>query len=175
MHLCFDPILREIAVAVPVIDDAVRDALASMAQMMESQNGVGLAAPQVGIGKRFFVMKDVESIPKNGKLSDAPVLKMINPVITARSPDTIVWEEGCLSILGSDDLPVYADVVRPERVTIEWTDENGVAHNREFTGYSARIAQHELDHLDGILFIDHLPQVKRELVMNKVKKRKKNF
>jgi peptide deformylase len=138
-----------------------------MAAMMDAQSGVGLAAPQVGITKRFIVMKEV----KNRK-DPGVVHKMLNPRIVAASGKTCVLEEGCLSVLGPDDLPIYADVERPESVVAAWTDEHGREREREFKGYSARIFQHELDHLDGILFIDHLSPVKREIMMRKVRKRK---
>ena len=81
-------------------------------------------------------------------------------------------EEGCLSVLGNDGLPVYANVSRPKSVTVEWTDENGDKKMAEMSGVPARIVQHETDHLDGKLFVDYLPSVKREMVMRKVKKRK---
>ncbi|MDR1206824.1 MAG: peptide deformylase [Rickettsiales bacterium] len=171
MYLCFDPVLREVAEPVVEIDDYIRDALDQMTVMMDEQNGVGLAAPQVGISKRFLVMRDVQGPRKSGAPSNAPVLKMINPVITAKSSEIIVREEGCLSVLGPDG-PVFADVERPDAVTIEWIDETGAQHARDFIGIPARIAQHEIDHLDGVLFIDYLSSAKREMVMNKVRKRK---
>ena len=172
MRLCLDPVLREVAVPVAVVDDALRAVLVEMVQLMDAQNGAGLAAPQVGISKRFIVMRDVCDQGKRDGPNRTPVLKMINPRIVARSAEMTTGEEGCLSVLGPDDLPVYADVTRPVEVTVEWTDENGVMRVREFTGIAARIVQHECDHLDGVLFIDRLPAVKREMVMNKVKKRK---
>ena len=80
--------------------------------------------------------------------------------------------EGCLSVLGGDDLPVYADVARPESVVVEWTDEKGRRQTAEMRGICARIVQHETDHLDGVLFIDYLSPVKREMVMRKVRRHK---
>lgn len=152
----------------PVSDASQLDGiLDEMAAMMTAQNGVGLAAPQVGITKRFIVMKEVKNLRDPGV-----VHKMLNPRIVAMSDKTCVLEEGCLSVLGPDDLPIYADVRRPESVVVNWTDEHGQEHEREFTGFSARIAQHEIDHLDGILFIDHLSPVKREMLIRKVRKRK---
>ncbi|MCL1902767.1 MAG: peptide deformylase [Alphaproteobacteria bacterium] len=170
MKLCFDPVLRE--VATPVTDAAsVRGALEEMVAVMDEQNGVGLAAPQVGISQRFLVMRDVAGPRNPGEPTDAPILKMLNPIIKSKSPELVIKEEGCLSVLGPEG-PVFADVERPAAVTIEWTDENGACHTREFTGVAARIAQHEIDHLDGILFIDYLSSAKREMLMRKVKKRK---
>jgi peptide deformylase len=166
MRLCGDLVLREKCADVADAS-ALGDTLEEMAQMMDAQSGVGLAAPQVGIAQRFIVMKEV----KNRR--DAGITrKMINPRIVSRSDKTCVLEEGCLSILGADDLPIYAEVVRPESVVAQWTDEMGASQTKEFKGFTARIFQHELDHLDGILFTDHLPPVKREMVMRKVRKRK---
>ncbi|MCL2331520.1 MAG: peptide deformylase [Proteobacteria bacterium] len=169
MYLCSDPVLREIAAPVAEVTGEIRAQLAEMAVMMDDQNGAGLAAPQVGISRRFLVMKDI----KNGDpdIANSPTLKMINPKITAKSAESIRLEEGCLSVLGPDG-PVFADVIRPRTATVEWTDEHGKPHVREFTGTAARVVQHEIDHLDGILFIDYLSSAKREMVMRKVKKRK---
>ncbi|MCQ2562572.1 MAG: peptide deformylase, partial [Alphaproteobacteria bacterium] len=77
----------------------------------------------------------------------------------------------CLSVLDSKNMPVYSNVIRPESVNVEWTDEKGKQHNEEMNGTLARIVQHEIDHLDGILFIDYLSNVKREMLMRKVKRR----
>ncbi len=163
MKLCGDLVLREKCSPVDVITSEILDSMDEMVKMMREQNGVGLAAPQVGITKRFLVMMN----PDNGE-----VFKMINPVITSRSTDTAVIEEGCLSVLGPDDLPVYANVTRPAVVTIEWTGDDGQKYAAEMSGIMARIAQHETDHLDGILFIDYLPPAKREMVMRKVRRHK---
>ena len=162
MHLCFDPVLREIAAPVDKIDDVLHAILDEMVIMMNDQVGVGLAAPQVGIRGRFLVMKD----PETDKL-----YKMINPRIMSKSEKLCDMEEGCLSVLGGDNLPIFTYVTRPESIAIEWTDENGVARAAEFSGFASRIAQHEIDHLDGILFIDYLSPIKREQVMRKVKKK----
>jgi peptide deformylase len=130
--------------------------------MRNGKSGVGLAAPQVGITQRFLVMM----VPETNV-----VYRMINPQITARSDETCVMEEGCLSVLGSDGLPVYSNVRRPESVDVKWMDENGREMNAHMSGTAARIVQHETDHLDGVLFIDYLSGVKREMLMRKVKRR----
>lgn len=163
MKLCGDLILRE---KCSPVDDITADILQNMDEMvgmMRAQNGVGLAAPQVGVTKRFLVMMNPET---------EEVFKMINPVITSHSDDVAVMEEGCLSVLGSDNLPVYANVTRPAVVTVEWTGPDGKKYAAEMSGIMARIVQHETDHLDGILFIDYLSPVKREMVMRKVRRRK---
>ena len=163
MKLCGDLVLREHCAPVDDITPEILKTMDEMVQMMRAQNGVGLAAPQVGVTKRFLVMMNPET---------EEVFKMINPRITSRSTETVVMEEGCLSVLGSDDLPVYANVTRPAVVVVEWTGENGKQYAAEIYGIMARIVQHETDHLDGVLFIDLLPAAKREMVMRKVRRRK---
>ena len=164
MKLCGDLVLREKCEAVGEITPDILHAMDEMVKMMHDQNGVGLAAPQVNITKRFLVMMDPDT---------NTVFKMINPKIVTKSEKLIMMEEGCLSVLGPDDLPVFADVMRPESVDVEWTDENGEHMGAKMSGLPARIVQHETDHLDGILFIDYLSPVKREMVMRKVRKHKK--
>jgi len=164
MKLCGDPILREMCTPVEKIDDKLLQTLDTMVAMMREQSGVGLAAPQVGITQRFLVMMTPD---------DEQVFKMINPKILSRSEKTCTMEEGCLSVLGGDNLPVYANVARPESVTVEWTDENGEQMSAEMSGVPARIVQHETDHLDGKLFIDYLSGARREMVMRKVRRHKK--
>ncbi len=164
MKLCGDPILRTECTPVEKIDDKLLETLNTMVDMMRAQSGVGLAAPQVGITQRFLVMMTPD---------DEKIFKMINPVITSRSEKTIVMEEGCLSVLGGDNLPVYANVSRPESINVQWTDENGETQSAEMSGVPARIVQHETDHLDGKLFIDYLSGARREMVMRKVRRHKK--
>jgi peptide deformylase len=162
MRLVGDLSLRE--TAAPVADiAAISDAMNDMVNMMNDQRGVGLAAPQVGILQRFLVMQDPDT---------HEVYKIINPKIISFSDKTCKMEEGCLSVVDSDGIPIFADVVRPDGVVMEWTDENGAAHSAKFIKTMARIVQHEYDHLDGKLFIDYLSPIKREQVMRKVKKRK---
>lgn len=163
MKLCGDLVLRQKCADVSDITPELLSTLNEMVEMMRAQNGVGLAAPQVGVLQRFLVMQDPDT---------ETVYKMINPQIISLSDKTCNMEEGCLSVLGPDNLPVFAHVVRPESVIVEWTDETGKKCGAEMSGVPARIVQHETDHLDGILFIDHLAPVRREMVMRKVRKRK---
>lgn len=163
MKLCGDLVLREKCSPVDTITPEILKNMDEMVKMMRDQSGVGLAAPQVGVTKRFLVMMNPET---------EEVFKMINPVITSRSIDTVVMEEGCLSVLGPDDLPVYANVSRPAVVTVEWLGVDGKKYAAEMSGIMARIVQHETDHLDGVLFIDLLTGAKREMVMRKVRRRK---
>ena len=164
MKLCGDLVLREKCEAVGEITPDILRAMDEMVQMMHEQNGVGLAAPQVNITKRFLVMMNPDT---------EEVFRMINPKIVRKSEKVVSMEEGCLSVLGPDNLPVFADVVRPETVDVEWTNEKGELLAAQMSGLPARIVQHETDHLDGILFIDYLTPVKREMVMRKVRKHKK--
>ena len=163
MKLCGDLVLREKCAPVDAITPEILRNMDEMVKMMSEQNGVGLAAPQVGVLQRFLVMMNPDT---------NEIFKMINPVIVSRSAETAVMEEGCLSVLGPDGLPVYANVTRPAVVTVEWTDVAGQRCAAEMSGLPARIVQHETDHLDGILFIDYLSPVKREMVMRKVRRRK---
>ena len=163
MKLLGDGVLRENCTPVDNITPELCAIMDEMVDMMRAQNGVGLAAPQVGIAQRFLVMMDPDT---------ETVYRMVNPRITSHSDECSVIEEGCLSVLGPDDLPVYSFVSRPTSVTVEWTDENGKGCAAEMSGLPARIVQHETDHLDGVLFIDHLSGVRREMLMRKVRKRK---
>ena len=160
------PVLREKAKPVDVIDDNVRDVLDQMEKIMRGERGAGLAAPQVGVLKRMLVFMEFEK--RGGK---GIVHKCVNPKIVSLSKELVIIEEACLSIQGLGG-PVFANVERPESVVIEWTDETGAIRKKEFSGFASRAVQHEIDHLDGILFIDYLSSAKREMVMRKVKKRK---
>lgn len=164
MKVCGDLVLREKCAPVDEITPEILATMDEMVAMMHEQRGVGLAAPQVGDLRRFLVMMDPDT---------ETVYRMINPRIVSKSDKTIDMEEGCLSVLGPDGLPVFSHVVRPASVVVEWTDECGKPCAAEMSGYPARIVQHETDHLDGVLFIDYLSPVRREMVMRKVRKYKK--
>ncbi len=164
MKLCGDLTLREKCAPVADITPQLLAVLDEMVGMMREQNGVGLAAPQVGITQRFLVMMNPDT---------DQVFKMLNPKIVSKSDEVCTMEEGCLSVLGPDNLPVFSNVSRPQAVCVEWTDETGASCAAEMSGLAARIVQHEADHLDGVLFIDHLSPVRREMVMRKVRRHKK--
>ena len=125
MKLCGDLILREKCAPVDDVSQ-IADIMDEMVAMMDDQHGVGLAAPQVGIARRFIVMKEVKNRKDPGTIH-----KMINPKIISKSENTCVIEEGCLSVLGPDDFPIYADVERPESVVAEWTNEKGEKANKK--------------------------------------------
>ena len=162
--LCGDLVLRTNCAPVENITPEILSTMDEMVEMMREQNGVGLAAPQVGILSRFLVMMDPDS---------EIVYRMINPRIISYGDTACTMEEGCLSVLGSDGLPVFANVSRPDSVVVEWTDELGDKKMAQMSGTPARIVQHETDHLDGKLFIDYLSPLRREMLMRKVKKFKK--
>ncbi|MDR0727063.1 MAG: peptide deformylase [Rickettsiales bacterium] len=164
MRLCGDLVLREKCDPVIEITPEIVDTLNEMVKVMDKECGAGLAAPQVGVLQRFLVVTNPD---------EKQIFKMINPKFISKSSTTCVMEEGCLSVLGNNDLPVYANVTRPESVEVEWLDETGQLLRAQMSGYPARIVQHEMDHLDGILFMDHLSPVRREMLMRKVKKYKK--
>jgi peptide deformylase len=154
-----DPRLRAKARAVgPADGDAVRDLAPRMLATMYAAPGIGLAAPQIGIGLRLFVV----DLQKN----DTPdPLVLVNPEITAESEEIAVREEGCLSLPGQ-----YADVARPARVRMRYLDLGGAKREIEADGLLAACLQHEFDHLNGVLFVDHLSALKRNMLLRKLAK-----
>jgi len=157
-----DPRLKKKAKPVEKVDDGVRRLMAEMLETMYAAPGIGLAAPQVGVGKRVIVL-DVarEGEPKNP-------LKLVNPEIVSVSDDDATYEEGCLSVPEH-----YAEVVRPRAVKVRCLDETGAKREIEAEGLLATCLQHEIDHLDGVLFIDHLSALKRTMILRKLLKEKK--
>ena len=156
-----NPILREKAKEVPIVDDKIRQLLTDMLETMYEASGAGLAAPQVGISKRMVVI-DVEQDEETGKGN--PIC-MVNPKITWASEEMNIHCEGCLSVPKQS-----AEVERPASVKIKYLDENGSEHEVLAEGLFATAVQHELDHLDGILYIDHISRLKRNMLLKKLKK-----
>jgi len=159
-----DPRLKKACPPVPAVSDDLRRLADDMLETMYAAPGIGLAAPQVGVLARMFVMDCIkdEGVP-------ARPLVLINPEITWASAETSIYEEGCLSIPDQ-----YADVKRPARVRMTWTDLDGRNQEEEFSGLWATCAQHELDHLNGKLFIDHLGPIKRQLITRRMEKLKRD-
>ncbi len=154
-----DPILREVSKPIVQVDDSVRKFADRMLETMYDAPGIGLAAIQVGEPIRMLVVdiaKDDQ--PKNPRV-------FINPEIIATGNDTSVYEEGCLSIPD-----YYADVERPATVTVRSLDRKGEEQITEAEGLMATVLQHEIDHLNGVLFIDHISKLKRDMVVKKFKK-----
>jgi len=160
LHLLGSPILRQRAEPVPGVDDAVRRLIDDLFETMYAAKGVGLAANQVGIAQRVAV------VDTGGETPDPLVL--VNPTIVVRGEETETAEEGCLSIP-----EIFGDVERPVSIVVEATDRAGTALRLEASGYRARAIQHEVDHLDGVLFLDHLSAVKRGLLLSKWKRLRK--
>lgn len=154
-----DPRLKRKSLPVDHVDDSIRQLIDDMLETMYAAPGVGLAAPQVGVLKRIIV---VDCGPKDGPR--AP-MALINPEIIRVSDDDAAFEEGCLSVPEH-----YADVVRPASVVVRHLDRDGVKREVEGTGLLAVCLQHEIDHLDGVLFIDHLSQLKRNMILRKLTK-----
>jgi peptide deformylase len=160
LHLLGSPVLRQQASAVKQVNDEVRQLVDDLFETMRAAKGVGLAANQIGVAQRVAVVDVGEE--------DPPPLALINPVIIERSEEQETAEEGCLSIPD-----IFGDVERSARVVVEALDRDGRPIHIEALGYKARAIQHEIDHLDGILFLDHLSAVKRNLLLSKWKKSRK--
>ena len=165
-----DPVLRQISTPVETVDDELRAFIADMFETMYDAPGIGLAAVQVGVPKRLLVM-DLQE-PADPEDPDSPVVKeprvFINPEVLWASETTVPYTEGCLSVPDQ-----YAEVLRPDRIRARWLDENGEAHEQELDGLLAVCLQHEMDHLEGVLFIDHLSKLKRDMVLKKLAKARK--
>ncbi|HKV69714.1 MAG TPA: peptide deformylase [Gemmatimonadales bacterium] len=160
LHLLGSPVLRERAKPVPAVDDTVRQFVADLFDTMHAAKGVGLAANQVGVALRVAVVDVGEETPDP--------LVLINPIVTPRGDVVETAEEGCLSI---PDL--FAEVERPLEITLEALDRDGKPYRMEISGYKARAVQHEVDHLDGVLFLDHLTAVKRASLLSKWRRARK--
>lgn len=158
-----DPRLKKVAEPVGEITDELRKLADDMLETMYDAPGIGLAAPQVGVLKRMLVMdcvKDENETPRP--------LVLINPEITWVSEDKNTYEEGCLSIPDQ-----YAEVTRPSEVKVAWTTLDGERTEEDFDGLWATCVQHEIDHLNGKLFIDYLTGLKRQLITRKMQKLKR--
>ncbi|SNS88761.1 peptide deformylase [Tropicimonas sediminicola] len=158
-----DPRLKKVCEPVPDLTDELRELADDMLQTMYDAPGIGLAAPQVGITKRLIVLDCV----KEEGATPRPLV-MFNPEVVASSDERSVYEEGCLSIPDQ-----YAEVERPSEVTVRWMDRDGRLQEETFADLWATCVQHEIDHLDGILFIDYLKPLKRQLITRKMQKLKR--
>ena len=158
-----DPRLKKPADPVSTVTDEVKRLAEDMLDTMYDAPGIGLAAPQVGISTRLLVMDCV----KDPAATPRPMV-LINPRVTWASPDLNTYEEGCLSIPDH-----YADVTRPAAVEVAWTGLDGADQSDRFDGLWATCVQHEIDHLDGKLFLDYLTPLKRQLITRKMQKLKR--
>ncbi len=152
------PLLKARAQPVQAIDDALRELVADMFETMYKAPGIGLAAPQVGVTLRLVVIDVAEG-------DERRPMVLINPEIEWHSAVRATAEEGCLSLPGQ-----YAEVTRPEAVRVRFLDEHGTQRELAADGLLARCVQHEIDHLDGVLFVDHLSALRRNMIMRKLGK-----
>lgn len=144
------------------IDSTLKRLMDDMLETMYAAPGIGLAAPQVGVLKRFFVVDVGEKDARDPRF-------FINPEIINRSEGKAIYEEGCLSLPKQ-----FGDVERAEAISIRYLDRNGTEQTLDADGMLARCIQHELDHLDGILFVDHLSALKRRMILRRMTKIKRN-
>jgi peptide deformylase len=154
------PVLKAKAQPVTRIDDELRRLVADMFETMYKAPGIGLAAPQIGVLERVVVV-DV------GEEDDRRPMALVNPKILWRSENLVTAEEGCLSLPGQ-----FADVTRPDAVRLRYATEHGEDREIDADGLLARCIQHEIDHLDGVLFTDHLSALRRNMIMRKLAKRR---
>ncbi|MCK0140431.1 peptide deformylase [Aliiroseovarius sp. F47248L] len=160
-----DPRLKKVAEAVPDLSDELRQLADDMLETMYDAPGIGLAAPQVGVLTRLIVMDCVREDDEPPQ----PVI-MFNPEVILSSDDLNTYEEGCLSIPDQ-----YAEVTRPKEVSVRWVDCDGNVQERDFDGLWATCVQHEIDHLNGKLFIDYLKPLKRQMITRKMQKLKREM
>lgn len=164
-----DPRLKAQCDPVETFDGEVRRLMDDLVETMMSANGIGLAASQVGILKRVVVVaapRDEEDDDGEGRSKNP--LRMANPEVIWESDEEVTREEGCLSLPEH-----YADVWRPERVRVRYLDAGGKTREIEADGLLSVCIQHEMDHLDGILFVDHISALKRNIILRKLTKSKK--
>ncbi|MEE8504719.1 MAG: peptide deformylase [Kiloniellales bacterium] len=157
-----DPRLKDVAAAVERVDDEVRQLMDDMLETMYQAPGIGLAAPQVGVPKRVLVV-DASKDPKNKEPQ-----RMANPELVSVSDEDSSHEEGCLSLPDQ-----FAEVVRPARIRVRYLDYEGELREMDTDGLLATCIQHEVDHLDGILFVDHISALKRNMILRRLTKMKK--
>ena len=168
--LCIpDPILRVVSKPVETITPAVRQLIVDMFETMYEAPGIGLAAVQVGQPIRLMVIDLQEPPAEEGSESVKDPRVFINPEVLEASDTLVPYNEGCLSIPEQ-----YAEVSRPDRVRARWMDETGSTREEWVEGLLGVCLQHEIDHLNGVLFIDHLSRLKREMVLKKLAKARKD-
>ncbi len=160
-----DPRLKKVATPVATVNDDLRRLADDMLETMYDAPGIGLAAPQIAVMSRVLVM----DCAKEDDATPEPMV-LINPEVVWTSDARNVYEEGCLSIPEQ-----YAEVERPSEVEVTWTDVDGKAQRERFDGLWATCVQHEIDHLDGKLFIDYLKPLKRQMITRKMQKLKREM
>lgn len=161
------PVLKKVAEDIDATYPNLQELIANMWETMYNANGVGLAAPQVGLAIRLFVV-DTTQLTEEGKAANGFKKVFINAHKVNEMGEPWAYEEGCLSIPD-----VRGDVERPTVLRLHYLDENLVPQEETFTGINARVIQHEYDHIDGVLFIEHLKPIKKRLIRRKLEDIKK--
>jgi len=159
-----DPFLRQKSIKVEVVDNEIRSLMDDMLETMYNAPGIGLAAIQIGVPKRVIVI----DISRNKE--DKKPFYFVNPELIANSNNNAIYEEGCLSVPGQ-----FAEINRPDKCKIKYLDYNGKEQILNAEGLLATCVQHEMDHLEGILFIDYLSKLKKTMIAKKLSKQKKTI
>ena len=162
-----DPRLRQISSPVEEVTPEIRDLVSDMFETMYAAPGIGLAAIQVGVPKRILVIDLQEPEEEGGEPVKDPRV-FINPEILTHSDQEVPYTEGCLSVPDQ-----FAEVDRPDRIRARWLDLDGKPREEDIDGLLAVCLQHEMDHLNGVLFIDHLSRLKRDMILKKLAKLRK--
>jgi peptide deformylase len=162
-----DPLLRQVSSPVEAITPEIQTLIDDMFETMYAAPGIGLAAIQVGVPKRILVI-DLQDPEEEGGEPVRNPLVFINPEILRTSETERPYNEGCLSVPDQ-----YAEVDRPDSVRARWLDRDGNVHEEEIEGMLATCLQHEMDHLEGVLFIDYLSRLKRDMILRKLAKQRK--
>jgi len=163
-----DPRLRQISSPVEEVTDEVRELVSDMFETMYAAPGIGLAAIQIGVPQRILVIDLQEPEEEGGEPVKDPHV-FINPEIVQHSDQEVPYTEGCLSVPDQ-----FAEVDRPDQIRARWLDLEGKQHEEEIEGLLAVCLQHEMDHLNGVLFIDHLSRLKRDMILKKLTKQRKD-
>jgi peptide deformylase len=162
-----DPLLRQVSSPVETITPEIQVLIDDMFETMYAAPGIGLAAIQVGVPKRILVIDLQDPEEEGGEPVRKPMV-FINPEILRASETPRPYNEGCLSVPDQ-----YAEVERPDSIRLRWLDREGKVHEEELEGMIATCLQHEMDHLEGVLFIDYLSRLKRDMILRKLAKAKK--
>ncbi|MCI9285114.1 MAG: peptide deformylase [Muribaculaceae bacterium] len=162
VYLYGHPVLRKESIAVPADYEGLKELVANMYETMYASEGVGLAAPQIGRNDRIVVI-DADPVSDTFPECAGRKFTLINPVIEILDGDPVTRPEGCLSLPGLSE-----NVSRVEHIRLKWLDENLEPHEEEISGFLARIVQHECDHLEGKLYIDHISMIRRQLIKSKL-------
>lgn len=162
VYLYGHPVLRKECTTVTPEREGLKELVAGMFDTMYASEGVGLAGPQVGLAERIVVI-DADPVKENFPECEGRKLTLINPEIEILDGETVTRSEGCLSLPGLSE-----NVPRVEHIRLRWVDENFQPHEEEISGFLARIVQHECDHLEGKLYIDHISMIRRQLIKSKL-------